>query len=275
MKYILPFVMLCCMSLSATAAFAVTPVVIDTVLTDENVSYKVTQDETNLHLNISTSDEKTIMSMLHLGVSVFFDIKGKKRQNVFVKYPLEAISPNRQKNKSEKKEHKRYEDNEIEDEESIKKRITKIIESGYSQKAEYSYFDTSEEFNILLNNLDMSLSFKYDENSGLFEYDLQIPKYKINTDSKKDLSNLTIGVKTSKQKTKQNKDGGLRGNLSGVNLGGGQGGGRSSGRQGNGPPGGRKGGGPSGKGGQGGQRGGSPDSGRPTQTMLDFWFEAN
>ncbi len=270
MKHILFTLLVCSLTFSATAKSSVAFVGIDTVLTDEKVSYEFSEDANNVMVNISTTDEKTIMSILHLGVSVFFDIKGKKKQNVYIKYPSESIATNRKQPKGDRRGTNRSE----EDQEHRRKKIKKIIESDYHQFAEYGYYNDTEEFNILLNNLAISVSFTYDEVEGLFEYELKLPKTKINIDSKKDLSKLTIGVKTVKEKKKQNNDGSLNGNLGGLTIGGQQGGGRSGGGQG-GPPGG---GGRKGGGGQGGQRGGPPnsaDQSRPSDVLLNYWFKAN
>ncbi|KAG1658329.1 hypothetical protein GQR58_023086 [Nymphon striatum] len=209
MKSILIVAVLCCLKISGAESTALSSVAIDTVLTDENVSYEFSEDANNVMVNISTTDEKTIM------------------------------------NRTVRKKIKRVDE----------RRLKKLWKADYHQFAEYGYYNDTQEFNILLNNLAISVSFTYDEVEGLFEYELKLPKTKINIDSGKDLSKLTIGVKTVKEKKKQNKEGGLNGNLGGISLGGQQGGGRSGGGQG-GPPGGSRGG----RGGQGGQGGGPPNS---------------
>jgi len=232
----------------------------DTVIVQEKVSYKYTNNPNNIHLNISTSDEKTILSILHLGISVYFDIKGKKKQNVFVKYPSEPLKPQRKRGEKQQQEPQSFE----EEAKNKIQRIKEIIENNYSQKALYVYFDDSEEFNILLNTLEINISLKFDETNGILAYDLHIPKSLINTDSKKSLEKLTVGIKTVKEKVKQHSEN----NLSGLSMGNQRGGGRQGGGQG-GPPGGGR---------QGSQRGGSPNekaTNSPTEVMLDFWFEAN
>lgn len=250
---------------------------IDTVLSDENVTYKFTQDDNYIFLNVSTSDEKAIMSMLHLGVSVFFDVKGKNKKNVFIKYPSEPIRPNFKGESKETKGQRRpkYKSSkEIEDEAHRKKRIKELLENDYPQKATYVYFDSEEEFHLQLNNLDISLSFTYDEVEGRLDYDLKIPKSKINNNTQKGLDNLAIGVKTMREKQKNEKEG-ISGNIGGLGIGGQQGGGQV--RSGRGQGGGPSGGGRGQRGGQGSQRGGPPksDTNKPTQTMLDFWFKPN
>ena len=146
---------------TASAKSMIYTVEIDTVLTDENVTYTVTSDEDNVYVNVSTSDEKSMMSMLRLGVTVFFDIKGKKKQNVYVKYPSEPIVRQRQQGRrggaqrSDESEATSFEEEQA----KRQKRITDLLENDYSQMAEYKYFKDAEEFNILMNNLDISAAF--------------------------------------------------------------------------------------------------------------------
>ena len=275
MKYLVVVITVCCITFSATAKSDVNAINRDTVLIDENVTYKFTEDEKNVHLNISTTDEKTIMSILHLGVSVFFDVKGKKKENVSIKYPAEPLPRNRKQQKGAGP----VSEDAFEEESSRRNKIIEILEKDYSQKGEYTYFDSTEEFNILLNNLDFSVAFKYDEVEGLFEYDLKLPKSKISADAKNDLSKLAIGIKTVKEKRKDNKEGkGLNGSLGGFSLGSGQ---QSGGRSGGGQGGGRQGGGGGqggGRQGGGGQGGGPPkdaSQNKPSDTLLNFWFKPN
>lgn len=235
-----------------------------TLVSNENVDYKVTQDQDNLYVSISTSDNKTIMSILHLGVTVYFDIKGKKKKNVYVKYPIVPIRPKRKREQEVANDIQLFEEDNL-----AKNRILDIIESDLPKEAEYRYFDNKESFHILLNNLNVTITYDYNVTNGLLEYHLKVPKNKINSNPKKDLSNLLIGVKTNEiyQKNRNNE----RPNASM--------GGRGSGGQ-SGPPGGGQGGGqggsPSGE--QGGQSGKSQMSDKnqdKSGVALDFWFKAS
>ena len=277
-KLVLTIVMGCIASI-ASANNMLSPIKVDTVLTDGNVTYKVISDENNVYINLSTADQKTMMSMLRLGVTVYFDIKGKKKKNVFVKYPLETVQRERQQGRPQRTDRtdrsdrtERPEATSIE-EELIKKnkRILGILENNYSQSAEYAYFDDTQEFHVLMNNLNIVPEFTYHEEEGVLEYNLTLPKTRINSNPNKGLSHLTIGVKTEKPDRDGNNGSGVNGNLGGFSLGG-QGGGRGQ----EGPPGGGgQGGGRRGQGG-GGQRGGSQNGNeRPTDVLLNFWFEAN
>ena len=231
-----------------------------TIVSNKGVDYMVTKDKNNLYLNISTSDHRKIMSILHSGITVYFDIKGKKKKNVFVKYPIAPLKPKRKREGNFRAESNPFEDVNKQDE-----RIVKFIQDNLPQEAEYEYFDSNLKFNILFNRLDITALLNYNIERKVFNYELKIPKYKINSDPKKDLSKLTIGVKTNSMKPKE--DGVEKPS---VNVGG-----RGSGRQG-GPPGGGQ-GGSQGRG-QGGERKGPPNSDKnsnSTKNALNFWFKVN
>jgi hypothetical protein len=264
MKYVSSSLILLCLLFSVSVKSASPPFVQDTTTVSNNeIFYKVTQDQSHLYLNISTSDTKTIMSMLHFGVSVFFDIKGKKKENVSVTYPLGLIKSNSKGSKNVREDLK-----VSEEEKAVKQRIVRVFEKELPNEAVYHYFNSRETFNVLLNSLDITAFYTYDQGEGLLEYDLKIPINKINTDSKKDLRKLTIGVKTVKKEQHQKNTERPQGS-----MGGGSGGssGRPSGGQGSRPSGG-------GQGAQGGQKGGPQSSNKkmkPTDVELDFWFAAN
>lgn len=227
-----------------------------TLVSNESVDYRVTQDQDNLYVSISTADNQTIKAMLHLGLTVYFDIKEKKKKNVYVKYPIEPIRPNRNRNQELSNEPLPFEEENL-----TKNRFLEIIENDLSKEAEYKYFDNKESFHILLNNLNISISYDYNETNGLLEYYLKVPKYKINSDTKKDFSKLMIGVKTNEIKQKNRNS-----EKPNINMGG-----RGSGGQG-GPPG----------GGQGGNQGGQSEKSQISDknqdksgVALEFWFKVN
>ncbi|RMA64330.1 hypothetical protein [Ulvibacter antarcticus] len=186
--------LLVCTIYSVSAKNPKTSVVVDTTeVFNESLTYKVVQDNEYLQLSISTKDNDIIMSMLSLGVTVFFDVKGKEKENVYIKYPLEPVKTNFNKGQVPL-------DGFQTSEEETKRRqqIAKLIENDLPQEAAYNYFDSQEQFHILLNSLDTSLSYIYDPQKGLLEYRLKIPKRRISANSKEDFSKLAIGVKTGK-----------------------------------------------------------------------------
>ncbi|MDW5288522.1 hypothetical protein [Formosa sp. PL04] len=243
---------LCCITLSSYAHPENGYLVADTIsIANENVNYKVTDNERYIMVDISTQDTKTIMTMLHHGVTVFFDLKGKDKEDVAVKYPLEPI------NMQMKPKGSRTDDFQTEAEvNQIKKNIKKAVSTDFPEEAEYIFFDKTNNFNVLLNSLDIKAVYGYNEKTGILTYQLTIPKSKLKEKSKSDFSKLKIGVKT--EMPEKGKKSGPTESLEGG------GGGR---------------GGSGGRGGGGGGRSsqsqqGSDDGDSKGPTGIDFWFEA-
>ncbi|MEN8187991.1 MAG: hypothetical protein ABFR05_12755 [Bacteroidota bacterium] len=219
-----------------------------TEVVNENLIYKVTNDHSSVFVNISTSDRRTMMSMLRKGVTVYFDVKGKKKKDVYIKYPIQGAKPNY--NRSQ---------NQTEFQPDIKRVIKNL-----PQEAEYKSFDNTQQFHIGLNNLDIAISFNYNDEKGVLEYNIRIPRYRIDSGSKTDLSKLTIGVENGKTGNVGQKRAGQSGS-SGTGM-------RGSGSR----QGGRKGG--SGMRGSGrknsGSRNSSQQNRQTTMPSKDFWFKA-
>jgi len=51
-----------------------------TQITNKNVLYKVSQDGSYVYLNIRTTDKKTAISIIRTGLTIYYDIKGKKKR---------------------------------------------------------------------------------------------------------------------------------------------------------------------------------------------------
>ncbi len=107
----------------------------------------------------------------------------------------------------------------------------------------------------------MCSEYTYNEEKGLLEYRIKIPKNRISANLKTDFSKLAIGVKTGKMKDLKSKSDDLsRG--SGSNMRGG----------------GSRPGGNGGRGGRGGQNNGEGPEGQHKQqamAFIDFWFTAS
>ncbi|GAA3518545.1 hypothetical protein GCM10022393_35830 [Aquimarina addita] len=235
-----------------------------TQVLDNNIIYKTFDDSNYVYVTASTTDPAILKPMLHQGVTVFFDIKGKKKKNVYVTYPFnEEKKPPKRDRSGQKEENQEMEEREKPD-------VTKILED-LSQKAMYSYFEEVKEFNTALNNLDIDVSFSTDSLEQI-HYMLRIPKEKINTNSKKDLSKLSIGVLIGHNATDKESDG-PSGGRSQMNIGNGQS--RGSGGQGGPPGGGGQGRGGSGRSGGGASGGGERPSQENRQKNQEFWFDAN
>ena len=246
------------------------PIIIDsTVVVDNNIKYKVVEDPLNFFITLETDDRKASRTILREGVTVYFDIKGKKKKNVFVRYPNKVLQSKGRRQQG----GQRSIEEAPKSEESIE---------TLPQQAFYSHFNTEREFHILLNDLHIEVNLEVLEQHRI-KYRLKIPKNKINDDPKKDLSKLTIGILIGRDRTDNaNQRQRSGGDQSGMQMGGGmsRGGGRSSG--------GMAGGGRTGGGMQmgGGMQGGGGRSGggmqgqqRPSQDnrtqATAFWFEVN
>jgi len=276
MKNNILFIVLLCTAISVNAAINDLTFLSDTTrIINEKVTYEVSHDKENLYLNINTSDSKTMITILRLGLTVFFDVKGKKKEDVYIKYPSEAIKPNNGEiGQRRQQANDVKEENSEEERKKRKQVIQRILEDNYSQKAEYNYFKDSEEFHILLNTLGILPTLTFDDEHDVLSYALVIPKNKISTDIKNNLDKLSIGVKTVREKIKREEGGNLNGNIGGLGNGARGQRGRGQGR----PNGGIRGqrGGRQGAGRQGGPRSGSPQRANQNKdTLLDFWFPAN
>lgn len=230
-------------TLSSLYSFASTKynIHVDTTqVSNENVLYKVSQDGSYVYLNLSTKDKKTAMSILRDGLTIYYDIKGKKKKDVFVKYPY-----------SNKARSYQRDSQGINDVNAID--LNSMIEKLPSE-AEYSYFEKGEQFNKYLNSLDITIENKYTTSSQLFEFSIKIPKAKIASQKNSDFSTLSIGVFTNKIEEKINTERG-QGQSQGMRNGGG--------RRGNG----------SGRGGMKGQNGQRPST-TTEKVTVDFWFDA-
>ena len=51
-----------------------------TEISNNNILYKVSQEGNYIHLNISTTDKKTATSIIRNGLTIYYDIKGKKKK---------------------------------------------------------------------------------------------------------------------------------------------------------------------------------------------------
>ena len=221
----------------------------------DNVEYKAIFDGKDVYVTLRTEFKETIQSMLHRGYTIYFDVKGKKKKNVSIQYPLKAGRP--EKGSRPERGERRENDEKREEKGSD---IAKMIENA-PKKANYTYFDSSEDFNLDMNNLGIVMNYSYEnsEVGPILEYHLKIPASKISVDTR-DMSKLSIGIVSTKQEQKKN------GQQSGFSMGGKQRGG-GQGR----PP-----GGGGGQGGAGRGSGGIPPQRDTTTTeveKLDFWFK--
>ena len=212
-----------------------------TQVSNENILYKVSQDDNYVYLNISTTDTKTSMSIIRTGLTVYYDIKGKKKKNVYVKYPYSTEPRQSRQGSQENNDANPIDMNSM---------IEKLPKEG-----EYSSFEEKQTFNKYLNSLDIAIENSYTASSQLFEFSIKIPKTKISSKENSDFSKLSIGVVANKMEGNINKERG-QGQNERTRSGGG--------RRGNGSGGGR-----------GGARGQNKQQSSPTteRAIIDFWFD--
>lgn len=205
-------------------------IIIDTTTVVNNTeTYKVYDDETNVYLTMKTIDPKVATSILRKGLVIYFDVKGKKKKNVSVTYPI--VKTQRPPRRNEDRPSKPT-DPEVND--SIIEKIYHMLENNKPQKALYTYYDKIKEFNTILNNEGIAIDVRADKQNSCFLYSLKIPKNKINTSTDINFNKLIIGIKTANiarntsertRPTQSARSGG---------RGGGRGGGRSNGTTGQG-----------------------------------------
>ena len=214
-----------------------------TQIGNKNVLYKVSQDDKYVYLNISTTDKQTAMSIIRNGLTIYYDIKGKEKKNVYVKYPYSNEPKPAQQGSLGNTDVNAIDLNSM-----IKK---------LPADAEYGSFEEKQVFNKDLNSLDIAIANHYTASSKLFEFSIKTPKAKIASQENTDFSKLSIGVVANKMEGAVNKERG-QGQSQGMRSGGG--GGRGNG----------------GGGGRGGSRGQSEQQSTPTaeRATVDFWFDA-
>jgi len=217
---------------------------------NENIKYRFTSDTNNLYLNIRTTDRKVMMSMLRSGVLVYFDTKGKKKKNVYVKYPYNSVKPDRDR-KSSRTDQKPLE-------------FSEMIKS-LSKQAEYKHFKNSQKFHIDLNTQNITLGFDFNKKEEVLEYRLIIPKEHVTANNELELSKLSIGIaigsKNEEQRRQRSGQQRQVGSTNSGQKGAGSGrGGRSRGSRGG--------------SGQGRPSNNSKQQERPSSTAIDFWFDA-
>ncbi|HDZ06097.1 hypothetical protein LCGC14_0129350 [marine sediment metagenome] len=225
----------------------------------DNIVYESTIDDKNVVIKLSTVDQATMLSMLHGGFYVYFDMKGKKKKNVSIQYPINATPPQRPD------KNDRDSNREDRDEEAQKGPDIAVLIEKLPKTAAYVNFDSEQEFHLDLNNLGVMISYSFDQEAKELSYTLMIPKHNLLSGKSSDLSKLSIGVVSPKVKTEAKNEG------SGISFGGRSQGGGPGGSGGG--PGGQGGG--SGGGGRGGLQNGPPNQvQRPEEVSLNFWFKA-
>ncbi|MBU2996307.1 hypothetical protein KO500_07665 [Cellulophaga baltica] len=231
----------------------------------DNITYSSFTDSDNIYVQLSTIDQPTMLSMLHRGFNVYFDVKGKKKKKISVQYPSEVTLPQRPERRNEDSNFNSVKsegaENEMQDPE-----IAELI-LRMPKMANYNHDNYEEEFHLDLNNLGITITYSFDEQTNTLLYKLIMPLKNISLNTKT-LSKLSIGIVT----TEMDDDNDSIDSNSNFSIGGGGQDGGSGGGQGGGPGG----GGGLGRQSGGGQGGVRPDhDDKPEDISIDFWFKAN
>jgi hypothetical protein len=157
-----------------------------TEIVDAEVLYKVFKKNNYLYLNLSTTNKQTATSIIKKGLIVYFDVKGKQKKDVYIKYPYSSAQE-----KTVNKPYKFNEETSILDLKNIIERLP--------AEAEYAYYKEKQLFHKDLNFHNISIAYKV--TGELFEFILKVPKNKITNNSKIDLTKLSIGVTSNPYKT--------------------------------------------------------------------------
>lgn len=209
---------------------------------ESQIAYAITNDDVNLHLRLRIKDEANMVKILKSGLTIYFDVMGKKKTDVFVKYPIAHTgeAPKTERNEKQKGlENKR-------------KKLETMI-SVTPVLATYQSFEDVQQFSVINADSEFKCGLRLNENEELI-YDLVIPMHKISENGRIGLSNLSIGVESGILEIRERPN---------------NGGGSSNG---GGPPSGGRGGG--GGGGPSGDRGANGGEDRSDQgKKIAFWFK--
>lgn len=147
---------------------------------DSQIKYLVSNDDKNLHLSLKTNHQPTIAKILRAGLTIYFDQEGKKKKNVFVKYPMESSQDFKQfKGKGGQRKGSNL----------------KSLINATSVGAEYGFFGKKQSFVVTNPNSKIQLSLNTNSEKELV-YDLIIPFEKLAVNGRSDLLNLSIGIVT-------------------------------------------------------------------------------
>ena len=217
------------------------------------IRYNIMNDDKNLHIILNTYDFATISKIFRTGLKICFDVTGKKKNKVYLEYPLASnqMSPVRGKTRPAGGETSIFD-------------LNRLVEQ-IPNEAEFDRNGVKERIILVSNDSDVKASIRVSNNSEII-YDVVIPFTRISKDGITSLSRLSLGVVSGNTET-QSTGGGRSGGMGG---GGRSGGGRSGGMGGGGRSGGMGGGGRSGGGSEGGSGGMDRSS---ISKPIDFWFK--
>ncbi|WP_222931455.1 hypothetical protein, partial [Xanthovirga aplysinae] len=227
--------------------------------TKSKIKYGVFNDHENLYVSLETEDKGAIMKILRKGLKLYMDPSGKKKQGIYLSFPLEAEGGKQAMNPSEmgmgqgNKSSKQKSGKKLE----VSKLIQRTSKEGLFQNG-----DVVETVGMAFQKNDINIKLAPTKNNGL-SYQVAIPLQKIFGDNEVS-EKVSIGIETEALDMQNGMSGGRSGGMGGGRSGG-MGGGRSGGMGG-----GRSGG--MGGGRSGGMRGQNQQS---MKEPISIWFVAD
>lgn len=155
------------------------------------ILYKVTNDDTNLHVILNTSSSTSILKILKTGLTIYFDVTGKKRQDVFIHYPFKL--------KTELQNENYKEDMKAEP----SARSLNYYVSQIPAELVYSAYGKNETIKLSRNSEIKDSITVIKENEIVYE--LCIPLSRLSINGKYSLTNLSIGIVSGQFELPSNK----------------------------------------------------------------------
>jgi len=145
------------------------------------ILYKVTNDDSNLHVILNTSSAASILKVLKTGLTIYFDVTGKKRHDVFVHYPYKMTSDLQKETYTK----------DIKAEPSA--RSLNYYVSLIPAELIYSAYAKNEAIHLHNTNSGITDSITVIKDNEII-YELCIPLNRITMNGKYPLTNLSIGI---------------------------------------------------------------------------------
>lgn len=140
------------------------------------ILYKVTNDDSNLHVILNTSSPASVLKIIKTGLTIYFDVSGKKKQTVFIHYPFK-LNTNLQKDKKEE----------------ANERSLRYFVSQIPAELVYSAYGKNQTFQLNNKNSEIKDSITVVKENEIV-YELCIPLNRISMNGKYPLTNLSIGI---------------------------------------------------------------------------------
>ena len=187
-------VLLCIILLSSCASFQTITSLPETASTineypyydyESKIRYQVTNDEKNLHIKLITSEETSIIKIFRTGLTIYFDVNGKKKKDVYFQYP---IARKDQMSKSNMQRQGSGQQFGLD----LERLLTHI-----PLEAVFSHSGSTEQIHVLLKDPDIYVSIEAINDTEII-YDVIISFDKISQEGFYALSDLSVGIVSGK-----------------------------------------------------------------------------